>query len=251
MWKKGKLGTPLSSSLRLCCPLLQAWSVTGPLICTSAGTTRPPTPPPGHPAPGICPGTATVRRSPNPSPGLHIWAAHPPAPIRPLTLSVKPGVSMGSVTQFLIYCAAVRMHRLCGEMMIRDQFTVILSPSGSQALPTPPGTRLALSSWQPSCLSLPIVEITVVNRLHTSFSGPLSIAPLVAAGYVFRQCGSDGQWGPWRDHTQCENPEKNGAFQVRRGEGLRLGCLGRVGKNTSGASSPTCHLFVLSRTLAC
>ncbi|ERE62713.1 glucagon receptor, partial [Cricetulus griseus] len=35
----------------------------------------------------------------------------------------------------------------------------------------------------------------------------------VAAGYVFRQCGSDGQWGPWRDHTQCENPEKNGAFQ--------------------------------------
>ncbi|EGW05351.1 Glutaminyl-peptide cyclotransferase-like protein [Cricetulus griseus] len=100
--------------------------------------------------------------------------------------------------------------------MIRDQFTVILSPSGSQALPTPPGTRLALSSWQPSCLSLPIVEITVVTLLHTSFSGPLSIAPLVAAGYVFRQCGSDGQWGPWRDHTQCENPEKNGAFQDQR-----------------------------------
>ncbi|XP_040590442.1 gastric inhibitory polypeptide receptor isoform X12 [Mesocricetus auratus] len=38
----------------------------------------------------------------------------------------------------------------------------------------------------------------------------------VAAGYVFRQCGSDGQWGPWRDHTQCENPEKNGAFQDQR-----------------------------------
>ncbi|KAL1769379.1 gastric inhibitory polypeptide receptor [Sigmodon hispidus] len=38
----------------------------------------------------------------------------------------------------------------------------------------------------------------------------------VAAGYVFRQCGSDGHWGSWRDHTQCENPEKNGAFQGQR-----------------------------------
>ncbi|XP_036861397.1 gastric inhibitory polypeptide receptor isoform X6 [Manis javanica] len=36
----------------------------------------------------------------------------------------------------------------------------------------------------------------------------------VAAGFVLRQCGSDGQWGPWRDHSQCENPEKNGAFQA-------------------------------------
>ncbi|XP_011525015.1 gastric inhibitory polypeptide receptor isoform X4 [Homo sapiens] len=34
----------------------------------------------------------------------------------------------------------------------------------------------------------------------------------VAAGFVLRQCGSDGQWGLWRDHTQCENPEKNEAF---------------------------------------
>ncbi|KAM5208378.1 gastric inhibitory polypeptide receptor isoform 5-T5 [Hipposideros larvatus] len=36
----------------------------------------------------------------------------------------------------------------------------------------------------------------------------------VAAGFVFRQCGSDGQWGPWRDHSQCENPERNGTFQA-------------------------------------
>uniref|UniRef100_A0A5F9C9Y0 Gastric inhibitory polypeptide receptor n=1 Tax=Oryctolagus cuniculus TaxID=9986 RepID=A0A5F9C9Y0_RABIT len=40
--------------------------------------------------------------------------------------------------------------------------------------------------------------------------------PSVAAGFVLRQCGSDGQWGPWRDHTQCENPEKNEAFQDQR-----------------------------------
>ncbi|XP_036088395.1 gastric inhibitory polypeptide receptor isoform X5 [Rousettus aegyptiacus] len=36
----------------------------------------------------------------------------------------------------------------------------------------------------------------------------------VAAGFVLRQCGSDGQWGPWRDHSQCENPENNGTFQA-------------------------------------
>ncbi|XP_013364963.1 PREDICTED: gastric inhibitory polypeptide receptor isoform X4 [Chinchilla lanigera] len=38
----------------------------------------------------------------------------------------------------------------------------------------------------------------------------------VAAGFVLRQCGSDGQWGPWRDHIQCEDPEKNGVFQDQR-----------------------------------
>ncbi|KAM7057884.1 gastric inhibitory polypeptide receptor isoform 5-T5 [Molossus nigricans] len=36
----------------------------------------------------------------------------------------------------------------------------------------------------------------------------------VATGFVLRQCGSDGQWGPWRDHSQCEDPEKNGTFQA-------------------------------------
>lgn len=101
--------------------------------------------------------------------------------------------------------------------------------------------RLALSSWQSSCLGLPNVEMTVVY-CYTSFSDtfllPLTphttpYAPIVAAGFVFRQCGSDGQWESWRDHTQCENPEKNGAFQVRGGEGFRLGCLGRVSKTTT------------------
>nr|XP_040136098.1 gastric inhibitory polypeptide receptor isoform X4 [Ictidomys tridecemlineatus] len=38
----------------------------------------------------------------------------------------------------------------------------------------------------------------------------------VATGFVLRQCGSDGQWGPWRDHSQCEDPEKNGSFQDQR-----------------------------------
>nr|XP_026259464.1 gastric inhibitory polypeptide receptor [Urocitellus parryii] len=38
----------------------------------------------------------------------------------------------------------------------------------------------------------------------------------VATGFVLRQCGSDGQWGPWRDHTQCEDPEKNDSFQDQR-----------------------------------
>ena len=59
--------------------------------------------------------------------------------------------------------------------------------------------------------------------LHAPFSDPIPYVPIVAAGYVFRQCGSDGQWGSWRDHTQCESPETNGAFQVRRDEGFRLG----------------------------
>ncbi|XP_077887984.1 gastric inhibitory polypeptide receptor isoform X10 [Ictidomys tridecemlineatus] len=40
--------------------------------------------------------------------------------------------------------------------------------------------------------------------------------PPVATGFVLRQCGSDGQWGPWRDHSQCEDPEKNGSFQDQR-----------------------------------
>ncbi|XP_032244388.1 gastric inhibitory polypeptide receptor isoform X2 [Phoca vitulina] len=38
----------------------------------------------------------------------------------------------------------------------------------------------------------------------------------VATGFVLRQCGSDGQWGSWRDHSQCENPEKNGVFQDQK-----------------------------------
>lgn len=60
--------------------------------------------------------------------------------------------------------------------------------------------------------------------LHLCASDPLPCFPTVAAGFVLRHCGSDGQWGPWRDHSQCENPEKNGVFQVRRGEGFRVGC---------------------------
>ena len=51
---------------------------------------------------------------------------------------------------------------------------------------------------------------------HASDSLPCFLS--VAKGFVLRQCGSDGQWGPWRDHSQCENPEKNAVFQVRRGE---------------------------------
>lgn len=47
----------------------QASPVTGPSICTSAGTTLHPTPLPVRPALGICPGTATVscREDPRPT----------------------------------------------------------------------------------------------------------------------------------------------------------------------------------------
>ncbi|CAD7692483.1 unnamed protein product [Nyctereutes procyonoides] len=58
----------------------------------------------------------------------------------------------------------------------------------------------------------------------------------VAAGFVLRQCGSDGQWGPWRDHSQCENPEKNGAFQDQRLILERLQVMYTVGYSLSLAT---------------
>lgn len=72
-----------------------------------------------------------------------------------------------------------------------------------------------LLPWPPKCVQ----QFAVVNcyTSDTLSPHPIPYAPIVAAGFVFRQCGSDGQWGSWRDHTQCENPEKNGAFQVRGG----------------------------------
>ncbi|XP_062968745.1 gastric inhibitory polypeptide receptor isoform X2 [Cynocephalus volans] len=60
--------------------------------------------------------------------------------------------------------------------------------------------------------------------------------PSVAAGFVLRQCGSDGQWGPWRDHTQCENPEKNGVFQDQRLILERLQVMYTVGYSLSLAT---------------
>nr|XP_051696058.1 gastric inhibitory polypeptide receptor [Oryctolagus cuniculus] len=58
----------------------------------------------------------------------------------------------------------------------------------------------------------------------------------VAAGFVLRQCGSDGQWGPWRDHTQCENPEKNEAFQDQRRILERLQAVYTIGYSLSLAT---------------
>ncbi|KAM5208375.1 gastric inhibitory polypeptide receptor isoform 2-T2 [Hipposideros larvatus] len=58
----------------------------------------------------------------------------------------------------------------------------------------------------------------------------------VAAGFVFRQCGSDGQWGPWRDHSQCENPERNGTFQDQRLILERLQIVYTVGYSLSLAT---------------
>ncbi|KAB1273687.1 Gastric inhibitory polypeptide receptor [Camelus dromedarius] len=58
----------------------------------------------------------------------------------------------------------------------------------------------------------------------------------VAAGFVLRQCGGDGQWGPWRDHSQCENPEKNGAFQDQRLILERLQVVYTVGYSLSFAT---------------
>ncbi|XP_070489090.1 gastric inhibitory polypeptide receptor isoform X5 [Equus przewalskii] len=58
----------------------------------------------------------------------------------------------------------------------------------------------------------------------------------VATGFVLRQCGSDGQWEPWRDHSQCENPEKNGAFQEQRLTLERLQVVYTVGYSVSLAA---------------
>ncbi|XP_036914664.1 gastric inhibitory polypeptide receptor isoform X2 [Sturnira hondurensis] len=60
--------------------------------------------------------------------------------------------------------------------------------------------------------------------------------PAVAAGFVLRQCGSDGQWGPWRDHSQCENPDKNGTFQDQRRILERLQVVYTVGYSLSLAT---------------
>ncbi|XP_076989711.1 gastric inhibitory polypeptide receptor [Tamandua tetradactyla] len=74
----------------------------------------------------------------------------------------------------------------------------------------------------------------------------------VAAGFVLRQCGSDGQWGPWRDHSQCEDPEKNGAFQDQRLILERLQVMYTVGYSLSLATL-LLALFFLSffRRLHC
>nr|XP_044615970.1 gastric inhibitory polypeptide receptor isoform X2 [Equus asinus] len=58
----------------------------------------------------------------------------------------------------------------------------------------------------------------------------------VATGFVLRQCGSDGQWEPWRDHSQCENPEKNGDFQEQRLTLERLQVVYTVGYSVSLAA---------------
>ncbi|XP_059522110.1 gastric inhibitory polypeptide receptor isoform X2 [Myotis daubentonii] len=58
----------------------------------------------------------------------------------------------------------------------------------------------------------------------------------VAAGFVLRQCGSDGQWGPWRDHSQCENPEKNGTYQNQKLILERLQVMYTVGYSLSLAA---------------
>ncbi|KAM7057880.1 gastric inhibitory polypeptide receptor isoform 1-T1 [Molossus nigricans] len=58
----------------------------------------------------------------------------------------------------------------------------------------------------------------------------------VATGFVLRQCGSDGQWGPWRDHSQCEDPEKNGTFQDQRLILERLQVVYTVGYSLSLAT---------------
>ncbi|XP_036131439.1 gastric inhibitory polypeptide receptor [Molossus molossus] len=60
--------------------------------------------------------------------------------------------------------------------------------------------------------------------------------PAVATGFVLRQCGSDGQWGPWRDHSQCEDPEKNGTFQDQRLILERLQVVYTVGYSLSLAT---------------
>ncbi|XP_030652377.1 gastric inhibitory polypeptide receptor isoform X1 [Nomascus leucogenys] len=74
----------------------------------------------------------------------------------------------------------------------------------------------------------------------------------VAAGFVLRQCGSDGQWGLWRDHTQCENPEKNEAFLDQRLILERLQVMYTVGYSLSLATLLLALLILsLFRRLHC
>uniref|UniRef100_A0A2K6AGA0 Gastric inhibitory polypeptide receptor n=1 Tax=Mandrillus leucophaeus TaxID=9568 RepID=A0A2K6AGA0_MANLE len=76
--------------------------------------------------------------------------------------------------------------------------------------------------------------------------------PAVAAGFVLRQCGSDGQWGLWRDHTQCENPEKNEAFLDQRLILERLQVMYTVGYSLSLATLLLALLILsLFRRLHC
>nr|8ITL_R Chain R, Gastric inhibitory polypeptide receptor [Homo sapiens] len=76
--------------------------------------------------------------------------------------------------------------------------------------------------------------------------------PSVAAGFVLRQCGSDGQWGLWRDHTQCENPEKNEAFLDQRLILERLQVMYTVGYSLSLATLLLALLILsLFRRLHC
>uniref|UniRef100_A0A2K5EE36 Gastric inhibitory polypeptide receptor n=1 Tax=Aotus nancymaae TaxID=37293 RepID=A0A2K5EE36_AOTNA len=74
----------------------------------------------------------------------------------------------------------------------------------------------------------------------------------VAEGFVLRQCGSDGQWGLWRDHTQCENPEKNEAFLDQRLILERLQAMYTVGYSLSLAALLLALLIlILFRRLHC
>uniref|UniRef100_A0A2K6T3P6 Gastric inhibitory polypeptide receptor n=1 Tax=Saimiri boliviensis boliviensis TaxID=39432 RepID=A0A2K6T3P6_SAIBB len=74
----------------------------------------------------------------------------------------------------------------------------------------------------------------------------------VAEGFVLRQCGSDGQWGLWRDHTQCENPEKNEAFLDQRLILERLQAMYTVGYSLSLATLLLALLIlILFRRLHC
>ncbi|KAL6085901.1 hypothetical protein STEG23_010902 [Scotinomys teguina] len=76
--------------------------------------------------------------------------------------------------------------------------------------------------------------------------------PSVTAGHVFRQCGSDGQWGTWRDNTQCENPEKNRTVQDQRLILERLQVVYTVGYSLSLAALLLALLILsLFRRLHC
>ena len=90
----------------------QASPVTGPSICTSAGTTLHPTPLPVHPALGICPGTATVscRVDPRPTSDAKIsLLTLVPLPAAPLVL--LGWVSL-HITSLLCLCISLTATRL-------------------------------------------------------------------------------------------------------------------------------------------
>ncbi|XP_044523235.1 gastric inhibitory polypeptide receptor [Gracilinanus agilis] len=74
----------------------------------------------------------------------------------------------------------------------------------------------------------------------------------VATGSVLRLCGADGEWGRWRNHSQCDAPEGEQVFQGQRLILERLQLVYTVGYSLSLAALLLALLLLSSfRKLRC